>query len=388
MKTIDLSIDDLRNMVDVLSSPEEKLRFLRSLSKTSNTAVLDLILELDEDPGTDTLEKGLKLALKKKDQDSILKYGRKAIDYYIENNFSILLPEQLRKWKNEKLTEYAVSKFPQSQTRDHLSEAVDFYERMKIENDSSKKLTEKLLAMEIRDSQYPFTACKILMKLGRHTEAIKHYLKIGEPYCLRDAWNIAREHVPEMKIGIAEKIWKMGVTEDTPLVVFVESALLLGYSERAIILLKKYIAGLKPNTGRFFIGLVEALKILDLSYEINKVLDIARKHTNSIHSFPWDAYKEMVQLCDVAGKEEESKQWMITRLKYEIAETNPTNVPSTIAEYEEKTGDKSLRILLFPHFEKQQMYGEAEKLAVEFGMPEKAEKYAKLAQLFVSSHVK
>lgn len=388
METIYADINDLRNMVDVLSSTEEKIRFLESISKAGNIAALDLILEINDDPGSGILERGLTLALRKNEQESISKYGKKAIEYYFKNDFVNILPEELLKWKNEKLTEYALSKLPRSQKENHLSEAVDFYEKMGIENDFSKDLAEKLLARELLDTEYAFKAGVRLVKLGRYTEAIKHYLKCAKPYCLRDAWDIAKEHVPEIKKGIAEKIWKMGFTEDTPMVAYAESALLLDYSKDAIKQVKKYVTNMNPNTGRFFCELVEALKVLNLPDEINSVLNIARKHTNSIKNYPWDAYKEMVQLCDVAGEEKESKQWTIKRLEYEIANTNAENAPRTIAEYEKKTGDKSLRSMLFPFFEKQQMYGEAEKLAIEFGLLERADKYAKLAKLFVSSHMR
>lgn len=380
------NIDELRNLVSVLSSPEEKLNFLRSISNTGDTIVLDLIFEMDDDPGSDTLENGLMLAFQKNDQELISKYGEKAVDYYFENGYVILLPEKLLEWNNKKLTEYVVSKLPQSQQEEHLSEAVDFYEKMGIKNDLSKKLEEKLLAMELLSS-YSYKAGRRLVKLGRYTEAIEHYLKRSEPYCLRDAWDIAKEHVPAMKKRIAERVWKMGLIEKACELTYAESSQELNCANKAVKELKKYVSNLKPNTGRFFTTLVKALKLLGLSDEVNKVLSVARKHTNSIIDFPWDAYKEMIQLCDIAEENEESKQWMIKRLKYEIAETHPSNAPNTIAEYEKKTGDTSFRMMLFPFFEKHQQYGEAEKLAIEFNLPEKAEKYSKLAELFVASHI-
>lgn len=384
------SIDELKNLIDVLSSPEAKIKFLKSLAHAGNLAAFDLLLELEDKLDAILLEKVLTMVLEQGDKELTLLYGKKLIDSNIENGLAVLLPEKLKKWDNQALTDYAISECGRVSGDGHdISAALDFFQKMGIENGVTRKLTEQLLAIKMEDSEDPAAVADLLVRLGQPRKAIYHLLKFQDSsYDLEWAWDIAKEHDVSMKGVVAKQIWKAGLTEGISETVYVEAAQELGYIDRAIKAFKNHVAFLAPDTGRFYLDLVKALISLELPKEVDRVLQKARDHANSIansRNSPWDAYKEMVDLCDVVGLNEESKDWTIKRINFEINETHRGNAPVTIAEYEKKTNDLSLRPMLFPFYEKYQEYSAAQDLAMELGLLMKAAKYDRLAKLFADS---
>jgi tetratricopeptide (TPR) repeat protein len=370
-------IKELRTLTKTLSSKEEQLRFLKSIYKPGRKAVVALIFELEPKGNERIFEKELVFAISAEDHALVRKYGTKVIDYYLISGYLLLIPDKLKAWKNSFLTEYTFSKIPVSKKLRDIQNAVHFYEEMGIVNETYQSLVEKALQYEVAQTEFPHMAVHRLKKLGRYDEAIDYCLYVGRNY-LGDAWEFAKEHVPTRKAEIAKKIMKAWHSEDIDHVIFVESAEFLGKIDETKKHLIDYIEEIPGNSGRFYYDLVKALGLLGLKSEIRHVLKMVREYTRAQTGFIADAYGEMAELCAIAGEHEESKEWTIKKLTYEVRQCHSSHGLGTIKKYEERTGDTSLREMLFPLYDREQDYTKARDLAKELGLTDKAKNYEKM----------
>jgi len=373
METTRINPNTLREAISVLHSNKEALKFLRSIHTSGSEITLNLMLELD-DNDIDLVEEKLLISLEKNDINIINECGRKIIDYHIENNFIFSLPDKLKKWNNSELIQYTLNKISELQTEDVL----EFYDKMDIENEAS----EKLLNIFLASHQSIYAAIHYLRERGRYKEAIEYCFKSKDIYTLRFVWQIAKENLPSLKRKAAEWIWRFEeYIKNIDKLIYVECAQELGYEKNVIEYLKKHIRNLKPTSIRPLYSLLEALKILHLQDEINKVLEIAEKYVESLEKMDIGVYEEIVTLYQRAGNNLKYKFWVTEKIKFESLECDTSHAINTIQDYEKETQDLSLRYLLFPVYERNKEYNKAEELATEIKMFEKAKKYSLLSEL-------
>jgi hypothetical protein len=380
---------DLDNLLGSLHSDKNRLAFLNQIYTTGNIEVADRLLGLT--PSTSVLEKEVRYAREHGDTERFTTLARRFIDHYIENNWDILLEDEVMGWGNPDVADYAITKLEETGRESSLKYAGEIA-RSFGQTERERELLERVLAVQMeKEDEYAFSPAGTCVKLGRFDEAIDLFMRSGYRW-LDSALNVAREHVPERTNEIAQR----GFDEYAPTFhtqeIYVECAEILDKVDEAKKTLTKESKKLKPDRPpRFYQGLVSSLVKLGLNNVARTAVEkvatyqfqrAREREEGSIHLSFHDEQKELARLYETIGEQAQVKDILLARIDAGLnGDWDPSNYTGDIEKGSELTGDKAFLERKLLSLEKEQKYDEASQLAGQLGNSELAESYKTMHQM-------
>lgn len=382
-------MESLDNILKGLHSDKNRLAFLNRVYTPGNVEVADRILDLNL--GTSVLEKELDYALKHKAKERFTALARRFVDLYIKNQYDNLLADQVVRWKDTDIANYAITKLEETGKESPLECAGEIAQSFG-QKEKGRKLLERVLSLQFeRKGDYAFAPTGTCIKLGRFNEAIDLFMQSGYHW-FNNALNVAKEHVPTRVNEIAQR----GFDEYAPgfhvQETFVECAEILGKVDKAKKTLIREAKKLRPDSPpRFYQGLTNSLVKLGLNNEarivVEKVVDYQSQRAKErkedmVCMYFHDEQKELAELYETIGEQRPVRDILLARIDAGLnGDWHPSNYTKDIEKGLKLTGDKAFLERRLLVLEKEQKYDEASQLAQELGQPELAGNYKTMHQM-------
>ncbi len=347
-------------------------------------------------PNSRLLEKEIEQAKEADEKDRFVMLGRKYVDYYIANEFDILLIDIVKEWDNPALAEYAISRMSSvSNEKRRLESTLEYAADIATafgKEEQAKQLLERLLEYELKNPEFKSPAARTLVKLGRYDRAIDRYMKCNDGY-LENALSIAKEHCPDRMEEVARKGFKNFKDINWFAEFYVECAEILGKKEQARKnLVKKARKEKVDSSPRLYNALVASLMKLGEEGEarefVYKVAENEARVKKESNYYDFNRPEELAGLFHLIGEVQEVKYIYMERIDVRIRENHhPSNTMKDIDAAVRLTGDESFRKKKMRVFELQEEYDQAAALAMELGKDELAATYSRMQAMVNDARV-
>ena len=376
-------VQNLEQILRNLHSNKNRLAFLEMIYTQGNFEVADEIINLKPNSSI-VLEKEIEYARANNLSDRFHSYAKKLIDYYLLNGFDILARDEVKKWNDKELSDYAVKKLVANGEDSSLEYASELLTRFGNEEEAKNVLSRLFSLRMIKydiDRKYPYSPAEIAEKIGMFKEALDLFIRADY---LEHSLKIAEENVPERIAEVAKLGYHSYSLKTGSSVFFLRCARILGKesSARNTLLAEAENVNSETASGFHQVGLVKALVSLDFKIEARKLAEKLEKYvveTYTTRNFDL-GNNNLAEMFLAIGDKEKAAQAYMRNVEMQL-DQHPNNFMPELEKAFELTGDKAILEKKLLVLERIGEYNAAAVLARELENDKLADVYETMQQM-------